>query len=819
MKISRRSVLLSVPLAGLTIASPLPSAAAPGGSGSSALLENATALFAGTVESNAVPAVAAKVVTLTRNARARLALLDTATGDEIFRGLPLGTSESNLTTAFTYVAEIAVATRAPGGELHGDAAVQQRALATLDRILTGYFEDPDIYFGNWFHWEIGCPTQLTRALVLLADQADPALVRRSITAMDVHLRNGKDGDVDLDSRFHTGANLADITGNRILQGALLGDDARIAKAIGDQRTVFATIDPYHLQHGVSDGYYADGSFIQHHSVAYTGSYGRALLTRVAQTLDVLHGTDWLADDTLPDTVLRWLRSGFAPLVTDGWMMEAVKGRAVSRTNSGYSDVATIAEAAAALVRHVDEGWVASYAKHLIGASRTDPARFASPVTVAAAADLLADDSIPSIDAHPSTAHTHFAAMERSVHRRPGWTFVVSRNSDRISKYEYMNAENLQPWFQGEGAHHLYLAGQDQSQIHGVDGLVLAPAHRLPGVIAPDEVRRTVPELYGNAWYEDPDHGFTSSSEAQNTYIYFPTGTDPLSGGAVLDDVGSAALRLSDDAAHRDRGQLPDTLRTWPNARATRSWFFHDDQVVLLAAGIHDPAGRRVLTTLDRRPVLDGEITGRRRDGRSWTGNGTAALDWLRLSDGDHAIGYRFLDAPPIDVVLTSVSASRRSVRTANPDTTVTRDVLSLTASGASSLAWSIHPGATATDLQRQRRIRVLSNTADLQAIADLSTGLVGIHSFGSGWHRTEQLSVQGPACLLLRHQRRGASLAVSDPTTLRASVPLNIPGHVRVIDTVSGSALPTRLVSRSTVVSIPVAELYGRSRVLDLQPV
>ncbi len=92
--------------------------------------------------------------------------------------------------------------------------------------------------------------------------------------MDAYLRNGKDGDVDLDSRFHTGANLADITANRILQGALMGDDARIRKALQDQFTVFATIDPYNLQHGVTDGYYADGSFIQHSSVAYTGSYGK-----------------------------------------------------------------------------------------------------------------------------------------------------------------------------------------------------------------------------------------------------------------------------------------------------------------------------------------------------------------------------------------------------------------------------------------------------------------------------------------------------------------------------------------------------------------
>ena len=35
-------------------------------------------------------------------------------------------------------------------------------------------------------------------------------------------------------------------------------------------TVFNTIDPYHIVNNNTDGVYADGSFIQHHRVAYTG---------------------------------------------------------------------------------------------------------------------------------------------------------------------------------------------------------------------------------------------------------------------------------------------------------------------------------------------------------------------------------------------------------------------------------------------------------------------------------------------------------------------------------------------------------------------
>src|SRR5690625_6642290 len=114
----------------------------------------------------------------------------------------------------------------------------------------------------WYNWEIGIPTHVSRTLALLADEvaaADPDLVQDYVQSMDAYLREGKDGDVDLDSRFHTGANLADITTNRIVQGAVLGDTDRVSKAISDQLTDYQISDPYHLQHGVTDGFYADGS--------------------------------------------------------------------------------------------------------------------------------------------------------------------------------------------------------------------------------------------------------------------------------------------------------------------------------------------------------------------------------------------------------------------------------------------------------------------------------------------------------------------------------------------------------------------------------
>nr|WSX74655.1 polysaccharide lyase beta-sandwich domain-containing protein [Streptomyces sp. NBC_00899] len=850
MQISRRA-LLSIAPAGtlLALAGRTRATAAEGGTVPSAatdratLLGNVTAIFCGTPESNARPEVAAKLAAIQSTATARLAAMDAAGAGELFHGVGLGTSDPHLSTSFQYLYEIALATRAPGSALLGDAAVQQRVIDGLTWLYDGYYGDQATgYYGNWFTWEIGISTYAGRILVLLADvldQAAPDLTATYVAAMDGYLRNGKDGDVDLDSRFHTGANLADITTNRILQGAALGDTARITKAVADQLTVYATVDPYAPQHGVTDGFYADGSFLQHSSVAYTGSYGTGLLTRVVQTVKILDGTGYApVDGGLAGVVTGWVADSFAPLIVEGWMSEVVKGRAVSRTGTGYADVAVVIEAVVDLSGYATgeaATALAGYAKHLRQVTRAapDPAGFVSPVSVARYADLLADPAVPARDINPEAQHSAYPAMDRSVHRRPGWTFALARSSTRISGYEYMSGENLTPWFEGAGAHYLYLAGQDQTQAFGVDYFTTVPPDRLAGVTAPAETRLTVPELYGTQWYDNPAAGFTSSSESQNTYVYFPLGTNTLSGGAVLGSYGAAAMVLAPDAAWaaKQAGQLPADFVAYRGADATRSWFMLDDEVVVLAAGVGDSAGRAVITTADARiagaadPV---DLTGEVRGGAPWSGTGTAPLAWLRYADPAQgtAVGYVLLDPHQVrpTVALDTVTRSRRAVRLTNPDTPVTKQVFTLAfhqEPGAphTALAYAIVPGATESALRGYARgpLTVLANSADVQAVSHRGIGLLAANTFTAGSHRAGRLTVEGPASVLLREARDGTvSLALADPTTERSTVTVHLGGR-RLQPVAADPGLRIGHGPAGTTVVADTARLYGRSLAATLR--
>ncbi|MEV4170478.1 polysaccharide lyase family 8 super-sandwich domain-containing protein [Nonomuraea sp. NPDC049709] len=820
---SRRQVLSLLPAVGLlAVATPARAAAAVD---HARLLANTVAIFAGTPEVNARPEVAGKLAAILGTARQRLTAMDQAGDGELFAGLRLGTDDANLRLAYQYLYEIVLATRAPGSALADDTAVQQRVAGGLRWLHERYFGDQAAgYYGNWHNWEIGIPTHVSRTLVLLPEQLRGDLTGTYITSMDAYLRNGENGDVDLDSRFHTGANLADITANRILQGALTGDDARVTKAISDQATVFATIDPYNLQHGVTDGYYRDGSFIQHHSVAYTGSYGRILLTRVVQTLKTLEGVTG-GPEELPGAVYRWISDGFAPLIFEGWMMEIVKGRAVSRTNTGYSDVSVVVEAVADLADHVGSAEALALRKYLKFLPATDPATFVSPVSIARYAAIRADSAIPAADLNPPERCVAFNAMDRTVHRRPGYAFALARSSERISKYEYMNGENLMPWFQGDGAYHLYLAGEDQREVFGVDYYTTVSPYRLAGATAPVEERRTVPELYGRFWYENPGHplNFTSSSESQNTYVYFPRAGNAFSGGATLGAYGAAGLVQSDDAAYtaKQAGLLPDDFVAYRNARATKSWFMLDDEIVVLAAGVSGQGGRAAVTTVDSRIAAPGDavaVTGEGWDGGAWQAGGSTPPRWLRYANGTRrtSVGYAFLTRQPVTAGLETVTRSRRVVRASNPDTMVTKNVFTASVThpadgDLTALAYALVPNATEAALRGYAKgpLSVLANNRHVQAIKHKALGIVAANVFSDGPRHVERLLIDGPASVIVRSGARTV-VALSDPTMRRDRVSVVLHGASLRLDT-ADEGVTVRRVPGGTLIQATTRHAHGRT--------
>ncbi|QIK69266.1 polysaccharide lyase 8 family protein [Erysipelothrix sp. HDW6C] len=744
---------------------------------------------------------------------------------------PVAKLSANIETTYKNLYAVALAYATPGSanNLYQDAATKDALIDALEWVHEKYLKDTDAgYYGNWYSWEIGMPMNLSKILFLLRDDIEMSFINDSITMMDAYIRGDEQlgspliGDVNLDARQHTGANLTDITFNRIIQGALTGDVARVDKAVSDMMTVFKTIDPNNIEHGVTDGFYEDGSFIQHSTVAYTGSYGKVLLTRIAQLVTTLDGTRW-QDDSLMGIVQDWVYRGFAPVMYEGYMMEIVKGRAVSRTGTGYADAAGVVEALVQLslgMEADDQFKLQSYIKYLdtIPKLVVNTKGFVSVSNIFAFSAILNDDTIPATNPLNLNQHYAFNLMDKSVHMREDYGFALSRSSNRVSKYEYMSGENLRSWFQGDGAYYLYQSGVDQTEVYGIDYFATVDHYKLPGITTVNEQRQTMPELYGTDFYlHEPE--FTSGSVAQNKYVYFPLGTNDYSGSAQLETYAVSGMQLGDEQSYADRDVLPDDFVIYKNAEANKSWFMFDNEIVVLGSNIHDSNNRAMTTTIENKMFAVGEDYQVKTDVAANAQGIYQNLKWLAIDSGLDAkdVGYVFHDNNDITIQDTSRTGRYSTVRnktTGSADKEVTKNYVTATYEHSedttSSYAYSIVPNTNAENLENYAQkdaITVLKNTEDVHAVSQNELGIKG-YVFFSENGSVEDITAQDRLIMM----RKNNTFSIQDPTHQQETVSFTIDGSYAVE---SGDAT-SEIVNGKTTISVNTFQKNGVSQVIEL---
>lgn len=694
------------------------------------------------------------------------------------------------------------------------------------------YSDDGLLFGNWYNWEIGIPTQLSNTFVLMETELnnlDKDLIQNYVTCFDNYLRWGKHGDVDLSARQHTGANLVDITTNRILQGSLTQDGARVEKAVENMMTVFATIDPYQLVNRNTDGVYEDGSFIQHHRVAYTGSYGKVLLQRAMQSLIILDQTPWVPTSQV-ETLQSWIYHSFAPLMYEGYMMEIVKGRAVSRTGTGYADSTGIIESMVLLSKYLPEAQRVNMAAQIKYMVASMPSTFqVNSLGFAAIKPYLEIANDASIQPASSLGKGIYAfnAMDKNVQIGDGFAFALSRSSNRISKYEYMSGENLKPWFQGDGAFYLYLSGRDQSKSYGINYMASIDPYRLPGTTVPNEKRLTIPELYdGKLFYP----GYASGSEEQNDYVYFPVGTNTFSGSVVLGQNSVAGMQLGDDNAYdaKSKGLLSEDFVAYKNADANKSWFMFDGAIVVVGSDIRDALGRSVTTTIDNRMADVSEkisLSAMDANGKEIAlENGNYdALSWIQFQTSeDHtSIGYVFPEKQPIQVQTETRTGNIKDVRSVSPSKEVKQQFFTLTYEhGAdpkgAQYSYIMLPNADRAKVEafaKNSDIQILENSASVHAVESKQQQLVGFNFFKAG--KSNGIETGSAASIMRQLTETGMTLAVSDPTFKQEEMVVYVDGSYQ---SNQDGVIATRQDGRTKLV-INTHQLYGKSIAIDLQPV
>jgi hyaluronate lyase len=647
--------------------------------------------------------------------------------------LPLEGRPGNVTGSHARLRRIATAWATPGTAQHGDDAVAAKVVDALDLLYERHYNERLPETGNWWFWEIGTPAELSRTCVLLGDRLDAARLEAYLGAIDRWCPDA-DRRAGNPEASETGANRADkarIVAYRGVAGRRAEKLALARDGLSDVRGgVFRYVES-------GDGFYRDGSFIQHGDVAYTGSYGLSLLIAVSHTLALLDGSPWEVTDPGRRVVLDAVERSFAPFVHDGLLMDTVRGRAATRQT--FSDSVAghgVTGAVLLLARCAPEPYRSRFeelAKGWIERGKHRPYLDHADVPETRRAVAVLDDK--TVEAAPGpVGHFVFPSMDRVVHRRPGWSFAVSLSSRRVAAYEAINGENLHGWYTGDGMTYLYTGDLGQ---FGDDFWPTVDPYRLPGTTVDTREREDLSfraHCPDNAW----------------------------AGGAVLDGrYGAAAMELAGDGV---------------SLRARKSWFCLDTAVVALGSGINGGDGHTVETVVENRAT----------DAEPYLGDGWAHLPGVG--------GYVFEGA----LSLVERRTGRWRDINAGDDTSgafdpVTRRYVTFWFDHGvnpvdASYAYVLLPNASrerTRAFRGARPVRVAANTPQVQAVR--ARGLLAATFWAAG--EVDGVSVDAPCTVLVRRAGGRILLAVADPsrTVDVVTVTLDRParGVVRAGDTVT----------------------------------
>jgi hyaluronate lyase len=662
-----------------------------------------------------------------------------------------GTQSSDLITrAYIRIKELALAFVLPGTGLQGNPDLREDVIAALDWMHENRYHPGMKPYSNWWHWQIGAPLALNDTVFLMSEHLSKNRIADFMNAIDAFVpRPLKEN--------HTGANRIWLCLVKAYRSILLED----AGGLSEVRREISPVFPY-VEAG--DGFYRDGSFIQHGSFAYTGSYGRSMLLDLSKLLYLFAGTAWEITDPRHKNVYRWVFDGFEPVMFRGALMDMVRGREISRSfsqdhDSGHHVIEAVMRLAqvappedARRMRRMAKDWILADTCLPIARHEQVPYGMASSVEkVVLAAGLLKDESVTPRGEYMKCKI--FSSMDRVVFHRGRFAAGISMFSSRISSYESINGENLKGWYTAHGM--VYLYNEDLGQFSDAFWPTVNP-YRLPGTTVT------------SARLED---GFGRHRRSSKSWA---------GGAALMDMYGAAGMEL-EDYPHRS-GAEPLTAR--------KSWFLFDEEIIALGSGIHTGEDFRVETIVENRKLSEtGDnvllVNGIPKPNHPGWAEELKETRWIHLagSGGGGDIGYYFPEAETVQALRETRSGTWRGICTGegsddDVEKILTRHYLTLVIDHGirpeqERYAYVLLPGMNGSQVEEYAanpRIEILEQSGEAHAVFHRQLNLWGVNFWSESVKTAGPLTARGKAAVLLKITGDEIAIAVSDPTHLQDQV-------------------------------------------------
>jgi hyaluronate lyase len=677
----------------------------------------------------------------------------------LWSDLPLGTDSASVTSSFTRLNALATAYATSTSPYYQNAEVLAAVIAGLDWMVANAYMAAGTGYDNWWDWQIGAPTTLSAAMATLYAALTQAQIASYIAAIDHYvpdptLRANLDGT--LSATVETGANRLDKAFVIVMRGVLGKSSAKIAAGRDAISQTLAYVTS-------GDGFYKDGSFVQHTHEPYVGAYGTVLISDIANLYYLLNGSTWAVTDENYLAPYDWAMQAFRPLIYSGAMMDNNRGRAIARQYApdhvaGRQAVAVLAELAQVLPEP-QASTLKSVLKGYVQRDTSFGSSYFTPVTAGTSGatqgvgtfDIALLKGIvndTAITAAPEPVQTHYLpASDRAVQRRDGYAYAVSLfSSKRMSAFEYGNGENYRGWWTGMGMTYLYNGDLTQ---YGGNYWATVDMTRLAGTTT--------------------DHSGSGEPVAWKFY------------GNTKNTVGGAEL----SGLYATVGMDFATLNvTGSSLFGKKAWFLFGDRVIALGAGITSTGGANVETVVDNRALNAAGDNALTVNGNAksaipgWT-EALSATSWAHLagSAAGADIAYVFPDQPAVTGLRETRAGSWSAVNTAGSTGTVSANYLSLalnhgTNPSGAAYSYIVLPGRTpqqAADFASANPISVLERSTTAMAVRDSEQGLVGAVFWADASKTVSAggqpyLTSDKRAVVTVQQQGTDLQLAVADPT-------------------------------------------------------
>ncbi|HID1481488.1 TPA: polysaccharide lyase 8 family protein [Staphylococcus aureus] len=548
---------------------------------------------------------------------------------------------------------------------------------------------------NWWDYEIGTPKSLTNTLILLKEDFTDE-EKKKYTAPIKTFAPKSDEILSSVGKAEPakGGNLVDISKVKLLESIIEEDATMMKNSIDGFNKVFT-----YVQDSATDkernGFYKDGSYIDHKDVPYTGAYGVVLLEGISQMMPMIKETPF-NDKTQYNTTLKsWIDDGFMPLIYKGEMMDLSRGRAISRENeTSHTASATVMKSLLRLSDTMDDSTKTRY-KQIVKTSVESDSSYKQTDYLNSYSDIskmksLMEDSTISTNGLTQQLKIYNDMDRVTYHNKDlDFAFGLSMTSKNVARYENINGENLKGWHTGAGMSYLY-----NSDIK----------HYRDNFWATADMKR----LAGTTTLENEEPKDTDDKKSSKTFV----------GGTKFDDQHAS---IGMDFENQDK-----TLT------AKKSYFILNDKIVFLGTGIKSTdSSKNPVTTIENRKANGYTLYTDDKQTTASDNQGTNSVFLESTNKPKNNIGYHFLNKSKISIKKETHTGNWKEINKSQKDTQKTDEYYEVTQKHSNSdnkYGYVLYPGLSKDVFKsKASQVTVVKQEDDFHVVKDNESVWAGVN--------------------------------------------------------------------------------------------